>query len=146
MKDLGPATMGQLINERAPRILVVEDDPSLALLLTYNLESEGFIVEHVDRGDEACLRLAEAPPDLVLLDWLLPGVSGLAICRRLWTRDETRERPVIMLNAAAKRTRGFTVSSTGPTIMWSSPSRCSNSSFACTPCCAARDRHGWRAG
>ena len=58
---------------RAPRILVVEDEAALALLLAYNLEAEGFIVERVERGDEAELRLDESPPDLVILDWMLPG-------------------------------------------------------------------------
>jgi two-component system phosphate regulon response regulator PhoB len=112
MNDPRPATMRDTINERAPRILVVEDESSLALLLVYNLESEGFVVEHVDRGDEAELRLAEAPPDLVILDWMLPGVSGLEICRRLRARDDTRDMPVIMLTARgeeSERVRGLSV-------------------------------------
>ncbi|MGA3063262.1 MAG: phosphate regulon transcriptional regulator PhoB [Methylocystis sp.] len=112
MNDPRPATMRDTINERAPRILVVEDESSLALLLVYNLESEGFFVEHVDRGDEAELRLAEAPPDLVILDWMLPGVSGLEICRRLRARDDTRDMPVIMLTARgeeSERVRGLSV-------------------------------------
>ena len=67
----------------APRILIVEDESDLALLLSYNLEAEGYVVESVTRGDEAALRLAENSPDLVILDWMLPGVSGLEICRRL---------------------------------------------------------------
>jgi two-component system phosphate regulon response regulator PhoB len=73
----------------APRILIVEDETALALLLAYNLEAEGFIVEREERGDEAELRLAEAVPDLVILDWMLPGVSGLEICRRLRAREAT---------------------------------------------------------
>jgi len=113
MNDTRPAaTMRDTVNERAPRILVVEDEASLALLLVYNLESEGFFVEHVDRGDEAELRLAEAPPDLVILDWMLPGVSGLEICRRLRARDDTRDMPVIMLTARgeeSERVRGLSV-------------------------------------
>ena len=112
MNDPRPATMRDTINERAPRILVVEDEFSLALLLVYNLELEGFFVEHVDRGDEAELRLAEAPPDLVILDWMLPGVSGLEICRRLRARDDTRDMPVIMLTARgeeSERVRGLSV-------------------------------------
>ena len=71
----------------APRILIVEDESDLALLLSYNLEAEGYVVESVARGDEAELRLAENAPDLVILDWMLPGVSGLEICRRLRARD-----------------------------------------------------------
>ena len=78
---LAPAR--ETVNDRAPRILVVEDEAPLALLLTYNLEAEGFQVDLVDRGDEAEIHLAEACPDLVILDWMLPGVSGLEICRRL---------------------------------------------------------------
>ncbi len=112
MNEPRPAAMRETVNERAPRILVVEDESSLALLLVYNLESEGFIVEHVDRGDEAELRLAEAPPDLVILDWMLPGVSGLEICRRLRAREDTRDMPVIMLTARgeeSERVRGLSV-------------------------------------
>ena len=99
-------------SDRAPRILVVEDETSLATLLVYNLESEGYQVEHVDNGDEAELRLAESPPDLVILDWMLPGVSGLEICRRLRARDSARDMPVIMLTARGEegeRVRGLSV-------------------------------------
>ena len=60
-----------------PRILIVEDEQSLMLLLRYNLEAEGYVVESATRGDEADLRLREQVPDLVLLDWILPGLSGI---------------------------------------------------------------------
>ena len=93
-----------------PRILVVEDEETLSLLLSYNLESEGFAVECVERGDEADLRLLEDPPDLVILDWMLPGVSGLEICRRMRARQATRALPVIMLTARGEegeRVRGL---------------------------------------
>ncbi len=96
----------------APRILVVEDESDLALLLGYNLEAEGYVVESVERGDEAELRLAENPPDLVILDWMLPGVSGLEICRRLRARETTRTLPVIMVTARGEegeRVRGLSV-------------------------------------
>jgi len=99
-------------SDRAPRILVVEDETSLATLLVYNLEAEGYQVEHVDNGDEAELRLAESPPDLVILDWMLPGVSGLEICRRLRARDNAKDMPVIMLTARGEegeRVRGLSV-------------------------------------
>ena len=89
----------------APRILIVEDESDLALLLGYNLESEGYLVENVTRGDEAELRLAENTPDLVILDWMLPGVSGLEICRRLRAREATRTLPVIMVTAPARPPR-----------------------------------------
>ena len=96
----------------APRILVVEDESDLALLLTYNLEAEGYVAEAVERGDEAELRLVESPPDLVILDWMLPGVSGLEICRRLRAREATKTLPVIMLTARGEeveRVRGLSV-------------------------------------
>ena len=98
--------------DRAPRILVVEDEAPLAYLLVYNLEAEGYLVEHVDHGDEAELRIAESPPDLVILDWMLPGVSGLEICRRLRARENCRDIPVIMLTARgeeSERVRGLSV-------------------------------------
>ena len=96
----------------APRILIVEDESDLSLLLGYNLEAEGYAVENVERGDEAELRLAENAPDLVILDWMLPGVSGLEICRRLRARESTRTLPVIMVTARgeeAERVRGLSV-------------------------------------
>lgn len=99
-------------SDRAPRILVVEDEVPLATLLVYNLEAEGYQVEHVDNGDEAELRIAESPPDLMLLDWMLPGVSGLEICRRLRARDTARDMPIIMLTARgeeSERVRGLSV-------------------------------------
>jgi len=96
----------------APRVLIVEDESALALLLAYNLEAEGYLVERCDRGDEAEVRLAENMPDRVILDWLLPGVSGIDICRRLRARDATRQLPVIMLTARGEegeRIRGLSV-------------------------------------
>src|SRR6201993_5397580 len=99
-------------NIASPRILVVEDESDLALLLAYNLEAEGYVPECVERGDEAELRLAENPPDLLILDWMLPGVSGLEICRRLRARETNRTLPVIMLTARGEegeRVRGLSV-------------------------------------
>ena len=95
----------------APRILIVEDDFDIALLLAYNLEAEGYVVESVERGDEAELRLAERAPDLVILDWMLPGVSGIEICQGPGAR-EYATLPVIMVTARdeeAERVRGFSV-------------------------------------
>ena len=95
-----------------PRVLIVEDEAALSMLLIYNLESEGYSVEHADRGDEAELRLAECLPDLVILDWMLPGISGLEICRRLRARPATKSLPVIMLTARGEegeRVRGLSV-------------------------------------
>jgi two-component system phosphate regulon response regulator PhoB len=96
----------------APRILVVEDEPAIAALLTYNLEAEGYVVHCVEGGDDAETALAETPPDLLLLDWMLPGVSGLELCRRLRARPATKDMPVIMLTARgeeAERVRGLSV-------------------------------------
>lgn len=112
MNEIRVSSPRETPSDRAPRILVVEDEAALALLLAYNLEAEGFQVEHVERGDEAELRLAEALPDLVILDWMLPGVSGLEICRRLRARDDTRTMPIIMLTARGdenERVRGLSV-------------------------------------
>ncbi|MFV0279424.1 MAG: phosphate regulon transcriptional regulator PhoB [Rhodoblastus sp.] len=97
---------------RTPLVLVVEDEQALGLLLSYNLEAENYRVERVERGDEAELRIAETTPDLVILDWMLPGVSGLEICRRLRARENTRDLPIIMLTARgdeAERVRGLSV-------------------------------------
>lgn len=106
------ATLPRVGASTAPRILVVEDESDLALMLAYNLEAEGYVAECVERGDEAELRLAENPPDLVVLDWMLPGVSGLEICRRLRAREATKTLPVIMLTARGEegeRVRGLSV-------------------------------------
>jgi two-component system, OmpR family, phosphate regulon response regulator PhoB len=94
------------------RILVVEDDCSQAKILAYNLEAEGFVAECVSRGEEAELRLVENTYDLVILDWILPGVSGLEICRRLRASPRTRLLPVIIVTARdeeSARVRGLSV-------------------------------------
>lgn len=88
----------------------MEDEEALSLLLRYNLEAAGYQVEAAARGDEAWERLAEEPPDLVLLDWVLPGVSGVELCRRIRGRRETERLPVILLTARgeeADRVRGL---------------------------------------
>jgi two-component system phosphate regulon response regulator PhoB len=94
----------------SPHILIVEDEEPLALLLRYNLEAEGYQISHAPRGDDAELILQECTPDLVLLDWMLPGVSGIELCRRLRMRPETLSLPIIMLTARgeeAERVRGL---------------------------------------
>lgn len=93
-----------------PLVLVVEDDPSLATLLRYNIEKEGFRVSEAHDGEEALLLVAETQPDLIVLDWMLPRVSGIEVCRRLRARVETKNLPVIMLTARgedADRVRGL---------------------------------------
>jgi len=82
-----------------PTILVVEDEAPLLTLLRYNLEKQGFRVEEATDGQEALMRVAEAPPDLVLLDWMLPALSGLEVCRQLRRRAPTRDLPIIMVTA-----------------------------------------------
>ena len=87
-----------------PRILIVEDEEALSLLLRYNLETAGYEVETVARGDDADVRFRERVPDLVILDWMLPGLSGIELCRRLRSRPESRQVPIIMLTARGEET------------------------------------------
>src|SRR5687768_5107412 len=91
------------------RILLVEDDSALAELLVYNLEREDFEVQHTIDGEEAMLLAQESPPDLVLLDWMIEGLSGIEVCRRLRRKPDTANVPIIMLTARgeeADRIRG----------------------------------------
>jgi two-component system phosphate regulon response regulator PhoB len=91
-------------------ILIVEDEEPLTTLLRYNLEAEGYEVDAVARGDEADTRLRETAPDLIVLDWMLPGLSGIELCRRLRTRPQTQSLPIIMLTARgeeSERVRGL---------------------------------------
>ncbi|WPY95335.1 phosphate regulon transcriptional regulator PhoB [Limimaricola variabilis] len=93
-----------------PHVLIVEDEPSQRAVLSYNLESEGFRISEAEDGDAALLMVSEEVPDLIVLDWMLPGVSGIEICRRIKTRPETREVPIIMLSARSEevdRVRGL---------------------------------------
>ena len=92
------------------RILIVEDEEPLTMMLRYNLEAEGYAVETAARGDEAEIKLSESPPDLVVLDWMLPGLSGIELCRRLRARPATARLPIIMLTARGEegeRVRGL---------------------------------------
>jgi two-component system phosphate regulon response regulator PhoB len=92
------------------RIMVVEDEEALTTLLRYNLDAEGYDVETVARGDDADTRLKERVPDLIVLDWMLPSISGLEVCRQVRRKPETRDVPVIMLTARgeeADRVRGL---------------------------------------
>ena len=82
-----------------PVILVVEDEAPLLTLLRYNLEKQGFRVEEATDGQEALLRVSESKPDLVLLDWMLPSLSGIEVCRQIRRRPATRDLPVIMVTA-----------------------------------------------
>ncbi len=81
------------------KVLVVEDEEPLATLLQYNLEAEGFRVTISIRGDEAEIAVSEDPPDLIILDWMLPGLSGIELCRRLRSGKVSRSIPILMLTA-----------------------------------------------
>lgn len=95
---------------QAPTVLIVEDEPAQREVLAYNLEAEGYRVAQADNGEEALLIVAEDTPDLIVLDWMLPNVSGIEVCRRLKSRPETRAVPIIMLSARSEevdRVRGL---------------------------------------
>lgn len=85
-----------------PSVLVVEDEPAQREVLLYNLEAEGFRVLSADNGDDGLLMIREEAPDIVVLDWMLPGVSGIEVCRQIKSRSETRAIPVIMLSARSE--------------------------------------------
>ena len=99
------------MTERA-RILLVEDDASLIELVRYNLEQEGFKVDCAPDGEEGLLMAREDPPDLILLDWMLPQISGIEVCRQLRRASATASLPIIMLTARTEesdRIRGLDV-------------------------------------
>ena len=85
-----------------PVVLLVEDEPAQRAVLSYNLEAEGFTVQTAENGEDAMLLIAESSPDLILLDWMMPHVSGIEVCRRLRARPETRGIPIIMLSARSE--------------------------------------------
>ncbi|QIG48952.1 phosphate regulon transcriptional regulatory protein PhoB [Nordella sp. HKS 07] len=91
-------------------ILIVEDEEPLQILLTYNLQAEGFRVRGTANGEDVAHLVSEERPDLIVLDWMLPGISGIEVCRLLRSRAETRDIPVIMLTARGEeneRVRGL---------------------------------------
>ncbi|OIQ06916.1 MAG: phosphate regulon transcriptional regulatory protein PhoB [Rhodobacteraceae bacterium CG2_30_10_405] len=93
-----------------PLVLLVEDEPAQREVLAYNLAAEGYRVAQACDGEEALQLVDEAAPDLIVLDWMMPRVSGLEVCRRLKTRPETRAIPIIMLSAKSEevdRVRGL---------------------------------------
>ncbi|SFB71241.1 phosphate regulon transcriptional regulator PhoB [Tropicimonas isoalkanivorans] len=93
-----------------PSVLVVEDEPAQREVLAYNLEAEGFRVCRAENGEEAMLLVDEDAPDVIVLDWMLPNVSGIEVCRRLKMRSDTRHVPIIMLSARSEevdRVRGL---------------------------------------
>lgn len=95
-----------------PSVLIVEDEPAQREVLAYNLQAEGFRVSQAENGEEALLLVAEETPDLIVLDWMLPNVSGIEVCRRLKGRAETKGVPIIMLSARSEendRVRGLEI-------------------------------------
>jgi len=93
-----------------PTVLLVEDEPAQRELLAYNLEAEGFDVITADNGDDGLILVDENDPDLIVLDWMMPQLSGIEVCRRLKSNSKTRQIPVIMLSARAEevdRVRGL---------------------------------------
>jgi two-component system phosphate regulon response regulator PhoB len=82
-----------------PIVLVVEDEPAIATMIRYNLEKKSFVVHTTDDGEEALYLINEIKPDVVLLDWMLPGLTGLEVCARIRADDKNRALPVIMLTA-----------------------------------------------
>ena len=92
------------------KVMIVEDEASIAALLEYNLSKEGFGTVAAGDGEEALIKVDEERPDVIVLDWMLPNVSGIEVCRRLRSKDETRNIPIIMLTARAEeadKVRGF---------------------------------------
>ena len=98
------------MTEDRPHVLIVEDEAPLVTMLRYNLESDGYRVSEAVDGEEALLLVAEDPPDLVLLDWMLPLLSGIEVCRRMRRSNPMRTVPIIMLTARGEesdRVRGL---------------------------------------
>lgn len=92
------------------KVLIVEDEDALVTLLTYNLETEGYTVVPVRSGNDAMMVVDEERPDLVILDWMLPGLAGIEICRQIRARPDTKALPIIMLTARGEegdRIRGL---------------------------------------
>ena len=95
-----------------PTVLIVEDEPAQSEVLAYNLKTEGYHVITADNGEDALILVDENMPDLILLDWMMPHVSGIEVCRRLKIRPETRSIPIIMLSARSEeidRVRGLEI-------------------------------------
>jgi two-component system phosphate regulon response regulator PhoB len=93
-----------------PTVLVVEDEQAQREVLAYNLEAEGFHVTRAENGEEALILVDEVAPDIIVLDWMLPNVSGIEVCRQLKMRSNTRAVPIIMLSARSEevdRVRGL---------------------------------------
>lgn len=97
-------------HKTAPKVLLVDDEPAQREVIAYNLKAEGFDVVEAGDGEEALLLVNEEAPDIIILDWMMPRLSGIEVCRRLKMRAETQKLPVIMLSARGEevdRVRGL---------------------------------------
>jgi len=106
----GRSSKSQFERGMKPTVMIVEDEEALSTLLQYNLAKEGYSLLTASDGEEAALLIRESAPDLVLLDWMLPGLSGIELCRQLRGRPETRNMPIIIITARgeeADRIRGL---------------------------------------
>ena len=91
-------------------ILIIEDEEPIQILLKYNLEAEGYRVRSSAQGEDVAYLISEERPDLILLDWMLPGISGIEVCRLVRAKPEIRDIPIIMLTARseeAEKVRGL---------------------------------------
>jgi CheY-like chemotaxis protein len=114
-----------------PRVLLVDDEAAFAAMLRYNLETRGFLVEHVANGQEALSRSAKFQPHVVLVDWTLPGMCGIEVCRRLRSRPETKDVGVIMVTGRAGDQNAVRALDAGADDYVSSRS----ASLSCLPAC-----------
>lgn len=90
------------MNASQPHVLIIEDEPSQREVLTYNLTAEGYRVTPAENGEDGLLCVAEDAPDVIVLDWMMPNLSGIEVCRRLKISPDTRAIPVIMLSAKSE--------------------------------------------
>jgi len=90
------------MNAAQPHVLIVEDEPAQREVLAYNLEAEGFRASRAENGEEGLLLVSEDTPDVIILDWMMPNLSGIEVCRRLKISPETRGIPIIMLSAKSE--------------------------------------------
>jgi len=93
-----------MANKSAPLILIIEDEPAQMELISYNLKAQGFQISRADNGEDGLELIQDVLPDLIILDWMLPGVSGIEVCRRIKKQKSTRKVPVIMLTARGEET------------------------------------------
>ncbi|MFO1088490.1 MAG: phosphate regulon transcriptional regulator PhoB [Hyphomicrobiales bacterium] len=97
----------------AASILIVEDEEPLQVLLAYNFEAEGFAIRCTANGEDVAQLVGEERPDLIILDWMLPGISGIEVCRMLRSKPETRSIPIVMLTARGEESERIRGLSTG---------------------------------